>query len=345
MASSRSKNASTPLALEKTSQRYVDSRPIARSTGPQSAGGPISIAAWRGLWLPALPAARGERIVRLHGPRHQHADAREGPVAEPIEIAGRGCGRADDENRRRPQAFPLDRIGHVGQARPQHALVGQARPPDNRHRRVGRFASHQQSRRPAADRRYAHVKDQRAGECGEPAEVEWLLFVARFAAGDKGDGRSGVAAGQRDAGMAGDGRGSRDAGDDFVGDAGCPQRAGFFDQVAEQAGISSFEPHDGPAGLGQFDEPAIDFVLAPDVVATVPAEADEFGLARSVRQDAGIDQVVVQHDVGARQALGAAQREQARIAGSAADDVDFAGAGLGHEELTGRDKAGSKIVS
>ena len=52
-------------------------------------------------------------------------------------------------------------------------------------------------------------------------------------------------------------------------------------------------------------------------------------------QDPRIDQVVVEHDIGARQALDAAQRQQAGIAGSAADDVDFAGAGLGHADLPG----------
>ena len=61
--------------------------------------------------------------------------------------------------------------------------------------------------------------------------------------------------------MAGDGRGGGDAGDNFVGDAGCAQCADFFDQVAEQAGIAPFEPHDGASGLGQLDQPAIDFVL------------------------------------------------------------------------------------
>ena len=68
----------------------------------------------------------------------------------------------------------------------------------------------------------------------------------------------------------------------------------------------------------------------------MPAKADELGLARGLGQDARIDQIVVQHDVGARQALGAAQRDQAGIAGSAADDVDFAGGGLGHADVTGR---------
>ncbi len=77
--------------------------------------------------------------------------------------------------------------------------------------------------------------------------------------------------------MAGDGRGGGDAGDDFVLDAGCPQRDDFFDQVAEQAGVAPFEPDDGPAGFGQLDQAAIDFVLPPDVVAAVPAQADQFG--------------------------------------------------------------------
>ena len=43
-----------------------------------------------------------------------------------------------------------------------------------------------------------------------------------------------------------------------------------------------------------------------------------------MRQNLRIDQVVVEHDVGPRQRLAAAQRDQARIARSAADQIHFA---------------------
>ena len=122
-------------------------------------------------------------------------DAREGPAAEPIEIAHGGGSRPDDENRRRTQSHPLD---HVGQRRPVRVrsdlLIGQARPANDGHRRVGALAGGHQRAGPMADRGDAHVEDQRAGKLGQAAEVERLLFVVAFVAGDKGHGRGGVAA-------------------------------------------------------------------------------------------------------------------------------------------------------
>ena len=199
---------------------------------------------------------------------------------------------------------------------------------------------------------------------GQAAEVERLLLVAGFAAGDESHGRGGIAPGERDTGVAGHGRGGGDAGDDFVLDAGGSQCGDFFHQVAEQAGVATFQADHDAAGGGQFDQPAIDLVLRPEaalprilragaasegivwrrrirwrtgrrVVAggmcgSMAAEADELGRAGRQGQDAWIDQIVVEHDVGPRQALLAAQRHQARIAGSGPDDVDFGGVVLWH---------------
>ena len=150
------------------------------------------------------------------------------------------------------------------------------------------------------------------GNCASRPKSSGCCLSFAFVARDEGHGRSRVAAGQRDAGVAGDCRGGGDAGHDFVLDVRGPQAPTSSTRWPNRPGSPPFSRTTVAAGRGQLDQPAIDFVLAPDLVATVPAQADQLGGLGSHGQDSRIDQIVVKHDFGARQALGTAQRQPGR---------------------------------
>jgi hypothetical protein len=71
------------------------------------------------------------------------------------------------------------------------------------------------------------------------------------------------------------------------------------------------------------DQFLVDFRLGPDPLAAVASQADPLGIVADMPKNLRIGQIVVQHAVGALQALDGAQRDQAGIARSGADKEDF----------------------
>ena len=152
---------------------------------------------------------------------------------------------------------------------------------------------------------HAHVKHQRAGEPGQGLVVQFRAgAVAAAVAGDQGHGRGQIAMGDGDAGMAGHGEGGRDAGHDFVRE--CPRRRG--PRLLR------------PRGRKRYGSPLLSrtTVCRPGrrrpcarliscwSISRPPCgwpRRDLFRRRRHMLEQLGIDQVVVEHQVGLGQAL------------------------------------------
>ena len=130
--------------------------------------------------------------------------------------------------------------------------------------------------------------------------------------------------GHGNAGMAGHGEGRRDAGNHFAGDSGRDEGLDLFGPAAEKVRIAALQPHDRFSLPGGGDHPPVDLLLEHLAAAVRMAQRNLFGRRRHVLEQLGIDQVVVEHQVGLGQALGAAKGNQAGIAGTGSDQIDFA---------------------
>ena len=92
---------------------------------------------------------------------------------------------------------------------------------------------------------------------------------------------------------------------------------GLFAQVAEDARIAGFQPdHRLPCRAASIIERWISSRGTSRPLQWCPRQI-ELGPGANVPEHAGIDEVVVEHDVGQAQAFGGPQGERARIARSA----------------------------
>ena len=129
-----------------------------------------------------------------------------------------------------------------------------------------------------------------------------------------------------DARMTGRGKGRRHARHDFVGNSRRREDLDLLAAAAEKIGIAALEAHDHLALPGCGDHAAVDFLLEHLPAAVRMPEADPFRRWRRMLEQRGIDQIVVEHQVGLGQALRAADGDQAGIAGPGPDQADFSAA-------------------
>ena len=143
--------------------------------------------------------------------------------------------------------------------------------------------------------------------------------------------------GENDAGIAAGGQSGRDARHDFQRHSRRRQSFRFFRQSSRtRPDRLSFEPNHRLAGASQFDQPAIDVGLRHDPIASsgqlrqtaVPSEGLKLGAGSGMNEDSRIDEIVVQHHVGAAEALDAPPGDQPRIARPGADEINFFRSGL-----------------
>ena len=109
---------------------------------------------------------------------------------------------------------------------------------------------------------------------------------------------------ERNAGVTGRGEGRRDAGHHLVRDSCRDQDLDLFRAASKEMRIAALEPHDRLAVQGRGDHPAIDLILKHLAAAVRMAQADLLGRRGGIVEQGGIDQVVVEHQVGLGQALG-----------------------------------------
>ena len=125
----------------------------------------------------------------------------------------------------------------------------------------------------------------------------------------------------RDAGEQWPGEGRRDARYDVHFDAGARERQRLFASATEDEGVAALQTDHAVVVLGKFDQQIADVVLGRGFTGDL-ADVDAQRLGRDEFQDTRADQSVVHHDVGAREHLGGAQRQQVGVARSGPDEED-----------------------
>ena len=127
----------------------------------------------------------------------------------------------------------------------------------------------------------------------------------------------------RDAGRGGAADAGADAGDDAEADAGGGERQRLLAAAAEHQRVAALQPHHAVAVARQADQALVDAKLRRAAPAGALADRLQPRLRRQ-RQDLRRDQRVVQHDIGLGQGARGVQGEQARVAGTGADQPDGA---------------------
>jgi hypothetical protein len=117
-----------------------------------------------------------------------------------------------------------------------------------------------------------------------------------------------------------------------------PQRVRLLAAAREDERVAAFEAHDLLAGLAALDQQRVDVGLVHRRAARRLADADPLRIRREVEQS-GDRETVVDHHVGAGQHLGAAKRQERRIARSGADEID------GHRVLHGAPSGSSAAAA
>src|SRR5262249_2460728 len=115
-----------------------------------------------------------------------------------------------------------------------------------------------------------------------------------------------------------------DAGNDAERHARCGERHGFFGAASEHAGVATLQPQNTLAGAREGDEPLADVGLLRRWFAAALAGKFEPRLRAGERQDAAIDQGIVDDDIRLREAGGRVEGQQAGIARPGAGEPDMA---------------------
>lgn len=123
--------------------------------------------------------------------------------------------------------------------------------------------------------------------------------------------------------ISGGSEGRRNTGHNFKFNAVLAKKIEFFAGAGKYHWIAAFESHDGWTNLNEACHTGIYVVLRHHTSAAVLAEGDFHGIRPAVSEDGGIYQIVVKDGVGALENFDAAERDEARIARSGTDQIDF----------------------
>ena len=109
----------------------------------------------------------------------------------------------------------------------------------------------------------------------------------------------------------------------FERDARRSQRLRLLAAAAEHEGIAAFEAHHAFACEGFGQQQRIQLGLRDTARAVVFATVDDFRGGRGEAQQFAVDQAVIDHHLGPLQQLFPAQRQQAGVAGTGADQINM----------------------
>ncbi len=233
-------------------------------------------------------------------------------------------GISDDKHDRRSEMRFIDNRADAIEGRIDAPLVGQADAAEHRNGRGRRFARRDEGARPMLSRGYAHVKDQRARKFGESTVVErWTAFFGVFLPGDKGDRRCGVPMRHWNSGIAGRGKRRRDPRDDLKFNLVLNQAVQLLASAGKHHWIAALEPNHRRIDLGHANQPLVNLRLLQDASTAVLAQRDQSSSGAAVAKDLRIDEIVIEHSIGALQNFHCAERNQARIARPGADEINF----------------------
>ena len=245
---SRPRNAWTPLTLVKTTQPVSASRPMAASTGAQSAGSPSSTAGRRTARPPSISMRRAMssawcagRVTRTVLPNsgrrvNQSIRSRRATTSPMNSSAGGSMPAARAAAGRSASGAATVRWPGVVARWTTAAGVSAALPASMRAATIDLEPGD------------AHVEDQRSGEPRQRRPVEARAGLAgRLVAGDDADRAGVVAVRQRDAGARRGPQRGGDARHDLVGDAGLAEGFGLLAAAAEDHRVAALEADDGAA--------------------------------------------------------------------------------------------------
>src|SRR5262245_20473607 len=139
--------------------------------------------------------------------------------------------------------------------------------------------------------------------------------------GDECDGAGAVTVRERDLGTRGRGERSRHAGDDFERDARLTQRLRLLGPAAEDEWVASLQVHDDLSPTNLLNDLPRNVLPALGVGAWKLSDAKALRVRPGKVERAGRSEIVVENKVGLAQNLDGPQSEQARIAGTGADQV------------------------
>jgi len=196
---------------------------------------------------------------------------------------------------------------------------------------------------PASAATSATVAVGRSGECSWPApftvhglrpttpsatavEQSWWSNLYAFAAvaGDEDASLRVIAMGQRNAGVGGASGRCGDARANLERNAVLGELFDLFAAATEDERVAALEPHHALALARQPHQQVADLLLRQRVVGAPLADIDALGLAPREVDDAGVDQPVVEHDVGLLHQPERAEGQQVGVARSGADEIDLA---------------------
>ena len=118
--------------------------------------------------------------------------------------------------------------------------------------------------------------------------------------------------------------GRGDAGNDLVGDARVGKGFHLFAATAEDERVAAFEAKHALSFSRKANHRLMNLLLGPSAFAATLADIDALGVAPNQRENFLRDETVVQNHVALLHEPERSHREQLRIAGSRAYDVDLA---------------------
>ena len=128
---------------------------------------------------------------------------------------------------------------------------------------------------------------------------------------------------QRDARVGRSGDGAGDAGDFLERHARVQQFLGLFAAASENVGVPALEAGHDFAFLGLFHDQPVDAVLRQGVVSGDLADVDALRVGAGVAEQRIVGEVVVDDHVGLFENFLSFNGQQAGVAGSGADEIDF----------------------
>ena len=143
--------------------------------------------------------------------------------------------------------------------------------------------------------------------------------------------------GERDARIRGHTGGRGHAAHHFEGDSSLAKGHRLLAAAAKDIGVATLETDDSLPLASIADELFIQrFLNSAHAAAAAVTDVEALALGWRQIEYAGIDEIVVEHDIGHAQELGTLQREQPGVTRPGADDVDAAGrGGEGHGAVEG----------
>jgi len=174
----------------------------------------------------------------------------------------------------------------------------------------------------------SHIEDERAGEAGQQWEVESRFRLRGvFVAGNQADRGGFIAMRQGKAGVFSGGRRGCNARNDFEFDAMSRQSLGFFAAAAENVRVPAFQTNDGFPFQGFFNQLFVDLFLLQSPAAGAVGAGGSLSLSPGVTEEQGIDESIVEDEIGFLQTAEPLQRDEAGITGAAPYQINFSRSG------------------